>query len=189
MGKKTALSLFLIFFLIATPCQAMQVAALRSEQRERPLDEAAAKELVQQLLTKKYVDMVSALSKLTDEQKEFIKDTLHKSHSAFAPQIRLHQVLSDHTAMIKAVAFSNDGRFALTGADDCTARLWDLTASPVTSQKLAGHTDQISSIKATDDIWSLVTHHFWLVTGDAVRSQSPVLCNHLQRSKQSDHHC
>ena len=144
MNKKTALLLFLIIFLIVTPCQGMHMAAQRSEQVVRTLD-------IEKLLDKKYIDMVSELSKLTDKQKEFIKDLLIKTYSVFTPQIRLRQILSGHSGTLSAVAFSNDGRFALTGAHDCTARLWDLTASPITSRKLEGHTDRLLAVAFSPD--------------------------------------
>ena len=54
----------------------MQMAAQQAAQSIQTLDETAAKELIQKLLGKKYNDMVSEVSKLSDEQKEFIKSCI-----------------------------------------------------------------------------------------------------------------
>ena len=44
-----------------------------------------------------------------------------------------------------------DGHFALTGSWDGTARVWDLTKSPITSQELTGHTLDINSVAFSPD--------------------------------------
>ena len=116
------------------PCHAMRMAASAS-QNSQPLDEAAAKRLVEKLLRKKHTDVVTELGKFSDEQKEFIKGVLHKSPSLFTPKIRLQQVLSGHANYIQSVSFSPDGTCALTVSSDHTARLWDLTKSTFTSKE------------------------------------------------------
>ena len=50
-----------------------------------------------------------------------------------------------------AVAFSPDGKFALTGSCDTTARFWDLTQSPITSEELIGHTGTVKSVAFSPD--------------------------------------
>ena len=42
-------------------------------------------------------------------------------------------------------------RFAITGSFDCTARLWDLTKSPITSQVLKGHSQTLLSVALSPD--------------------------------------
>ena len=47
------------------------------------------------------------------------------------------RLLAGHGKAVKSVAFSPDGRTALTGSDDRTARLWD-TATGRELRRLAG---------------------------------------------------
>ncbi len=49
-------------------------------------------------------------------------------------------------AKINAVAVSNDGTLLLTGSDDSTALLWDLSQSTPTAIKLEGHKKRVSSV-------------------------------------------
>ena len=142
MLKSTAFFLLLII----PPCHAMQMAAQQADQNTQTLDEAAAAELIQKLLEKKYSDMTSEVSKLSDEQNTFIKSILNKRDSCLTDRVRLQQVLAGHHLWIESVAFSPDGKFALTGSSDHTARLWNLVKSPITSQELIGHTDRIRSV-------------------------------------------
>ena len=146
MVKKTALLLLTLVFLATVPCHAMQMAAHQATQTIETLDETTAKELIQKLLGKKYNDMVREVSKLSDKHKEFIKAVLNKNHPLSTVRVHLQQVLSEHNRPITSVAFSPDGHFALTGSRDHTACLWDLTKSPITTQRLTGHRDWIRSV-------------------------------------------
>jgi WD40 repeat protein len=69
-------------------------------------------------------------------------------------------VLRGHEGAIPSVAISADSHWLVTGSEDKTARLWDLTASdPATSARvLRGHEGAIPSIAISAD-----SH--WLVTG------------------------
>ena len=50
-----------------------------------------------------------------------------------------------------SAAFTQDGRFALTGSHDCTARLWNLTTSPISSQVLKWHNKHITTVAISPD--------------------------------------
>ena len=50
------------------------------------------------------------------------------------------RVLSGHTDGIHSVALTPDGKWALTGSFDDTARLWDLTNVGSSPRVLSGHT-------------------------------------------------
>ena len=122
MFKNGALLLLLLPFLIKDRCYAMRMAAQqdapKKSQSIQGLNETAANEFIQQLRGKKYADMASEVSKLSDEQRECVKSILDKNHSPFKPQVRLQQVLAGHTAGVISTAFSPNGRFILTGAND-----------------------------------------------------------------------
>ena len=149
MVKKRFLLLIIAFLMIA-PCVAMQMAQ-QTALSMQALDETSTKELIKKLLGKKYNDMVSAVSKLSYDQKESIKGALNKNYPLFTPQVRLQQVLSNANERTTTVAFSPDNRFVLTGSWDNVARLWDLTSSPLSSQKLSGHSKCITSVAFSPD--------------------------------------
>ena len=53
--------------------------------------------------------------------------------------------LPDHQAKVRAVAFSPDGRWLLSGGDDCKARVWDAAnGSPIAV--LEGHSKPVSAV-------------------------------------------
>ena len=59
-------------------------------------------------------------------------------------------MLEGHTDWLEAVAFSPDGRFALTGSNDRTARLWDVsTGQPIRS--FVGHDRWVESVAFSPD--------------------------------------
>ena len=49
------------------------------------------------------------------------------------------------------MALTPDGKWALTGSDDKTARLWDLTNPGSSPRVLSGHTGAICSVALTPD--------------------------------------
>src|SRR2546421_589437 len=70
------------------------------------------------------------------------------------------RALRGHEAAITAVAISADGHWLVTGSDDSTARLWDLTAPDPSANPrvLRGHEDAITAVAISPD-------GHWLVTG------------------------
>lgn len=55
-----------------------------------------------------------------------------------------------HAARVRAVAFSPDGRAALTGSDDSTASLWDV-ATGAKLQEFAGHSGAVNEVAPSPD--------------------------------------
>ena len=99
-------------------------------------------------------EITSYLHILPKDVEELVAQLLIYTHPALFPST-LH-VLSGHTNAIYSVALTPDGKWALTGSWDCTARLWDLS-NPVNSPRvLSGHTSLIYAVALTPDgRWAL----------------------------------
>ncbi len=66
------------------------------------------------------------------------------------PAIRFLYHLQGHTKTVLSLCVSADGRFALSGSSDKTARLWDLRSRQCL-RVLVGHTDQVNSVCMSRD--------------------------------------
>ncbi|KAL7940608.1 WD40 repeat-like protein [Trichoderma barbatum] len=60
------------------------------------------------------------------------------------------QTLGGHSRRVWSVAFSADGRYLASGADDNTIKIWDATAGKE-QQTLQGHSDWVSSVAFSAD--------------------------------------
>ena len=60
------------------------------------------------------------------------------------------RVLEGHRGDVLCLAFSSDGRLALSGGRDKIVRLWDVQTGQET-QRLVGHTDTVNSVAFTPD--------------------------------------
>lgn len=65
-------------------------------------------------------------------------------------------ILSGHTAAIRAVGFSPDGKRLVTGSEDFTARVWDV-ASGKEMLSLARHTAAVTAVEFSADGQSVLT--------------------------------
>src|SRR5450756_128800 len=61
-----------------------------------------------------------------------------------------------HSGAVRSAALSPDGRTALTGSDDNTARLWDV-ASGRELRQLTGHTDPVYYVAFSPDGRTVLT--------------------------------
>jgi WD40 repeat protein len=55
-----------------------------------------------------------------------------------------------HTGPVRCVAFSPDGRLALSGSDDRTVRVWDVTTG-AELHRFDGHTDGVAAVAFSED--------------------------------------
>ena len=88
---------------------------------------------------------------------------------------------------IYSVALTADGKWALTGSQDNTARLWDLLNPESSPRVLSGHTGTINSVALTaDGKWALTgsddkTVRLWDLLNPG--SSPQVLSGHTERDK------
>ena len=66
-------------------------------------------------------------------------------------------VVTGHTAQVNAVAYSPDGRFAVSGADDTTVRLWDTKTGQSLGRELRGHSGAVLAVAVSPDSRSIVS--------------------------------
>ena len=85
---------------------------------------------------------------------ELVAQLLIHAHPALFPPVS--RIFSGHTDRIRSVALTPDGKWALTGSNDKTARLWDLLNPGSSPRVLSGHTGWIYSVALTaDGKWAL----------------------------------
>ncbi|MCP4582820.1 MAG: TIR domain-containing protein [candidate division Zixibacteria bacterium] len=60
------------------------------------------------------------------------------------------RTLSGHSGSVSAVAVTPDGRFAISGSDDETLKVWDITSGEEL-HTLSGHSDRICTVISTSD--------------------------------------
>ena len=66
-------------------------------------------------------------------------------------------MLEGHRGAVRNVAFSPDGKRVVTGSDDHTARVWDLSGATPAAIVLEGHRGRVRSVAITSDGKRVVT--------------------------------
>ncbi|KIM56977.1 hypothetical protein SCLCIDRAFT_192048 [Scleroderma citrinum Foug A] len=69
----------------------------------------------------------------------------------------VQRVMRGHDADVHSVAFSADGKYIVSGADDHTIRLWDAETGLQVGDPFEGHTDSVSSVAFSPDIKYIVS--------------------------------
>ena len=64
---------------------------------------------------------------------------------------RNQHVLQGHTSSVRSVAFSQDGRYIVSGSGDRTIRVWNAQTGDQVGSPLEGHTDSIWSVAFSQD--------------------------------------
>jgi WD40 repeat protein len=86
---------------------------------------------------------------------QFLRQTLIQRYRVLLLNIInscLSTVLIGHTNSVESIAFSPDGKFALTGSKDFTARLWDIEdINNIQPYILNGHTAGVTSVAFSPD--------------------------------------
>ncbi|KAG8720878.1 hypothetical protein FRC09_008845 [Ceratobasidium sp. 395] len=65
-----------------------------------------------------------------------------------------------HDCKVKALAYSTDGAYIVSGSKDCTLRIWDVRTGRMVGQPLEGHTASISSVSFSPDGTRVVSSSF-----------------------------
>ena len=98
--------------------------------------------------------ITSYLQVLPEDVRGILAQQLIHAYPALFPPVSQH--LTGHTSGIRSVSLTPDGKWALTGSSDNTARLWDLTNPASSPRVLEAHTNWISSVALTPDgRWAL----------------------------------
>ena len=78
--------------------------------------------------------------------------------------------MTGHTDCVNSVAFSHDGQWIVSGSDDCTICVWNVTTRAIKGVPLTGHTDWVNSVAFSHDGQQIVfgsfdhTIRMWNVT-------------------------
>jgi WD40 repeat protein len=98
---------------------------------------------------------------------------------AFGPVFINGELAAGHSNSISSVAFSPDGAEILTGSDDSTAKLWDVTTGSEL-RTFRGHSDRVASVAFAPDGKRIITGsadgtaRIWdVATGNLVRTLTP----------------
>ena len=59
--------------------------------------------------------------------------------------------MSGHTGGVNSVVFSKDGQQIISGSDDHTIRVWNVTTGTMEGVPLTGHTDWVNSVAFSQD--------------------------------------
>ncbi|CAG7851324.1 SubName: Full=Related to WD40-repeat protein (Notchless protein) {ECO:0000313/EMBL:CCA70723.1} [Serendipita indica DSM 11827] len=96
-------------------------------------------------------------SKIHTESAEMRTRTLTVTRGLEEMYLELPQTLEGHEALVNAIAFSPDGLQIVSGSDDKTIRLWDVSTGQQLGEPLRGHGEWIYAIAFSPDGSSIVS--------------------------------
>ncbi|MGB0388296.1 MAG: protein kinase domain-containing protein [Ardenticatenaceae bacterium] len=100
------------------------------------------------------ITLLEAAAQLAPDEAQ-IQAALVRARANDVPTARCVRRLEGHKSYVESVAFSPDGRFALSGSYDETVKLWDL-ADGRCVRTLCGHTESVTSVAFdADGHWAL----------------------------------
>ena len=93
---------------------------------------------------------------------------------------RNQHVLQGHTSSVRSVAFSQDGRYIVSGSADRTIRVWNAQTGDLVGNPFQGHTDSVLSVALTPDGRHIVSgsHDRTIQVWDAQTGHQ--VCNPIQ---------
>ena len=91
-----------------------------------------------------------AAGKLTPEAGKTLLRRIPPTRPPWDPIPQMRQTLRGHTSSVRAVFMTPDGKKAISGSEDKTCILWDLTTGEAL-QTLKGHTDFVSAVSISPD--------------------------------------
>jgi WD40 repeat protein len=144
---------------------------IEEQQREgriKPFAEITARVL--RKLGGEYVKFAEELEKADPEELTVIKSTTP------AEKTISNKSLSGHSDSVRAIAFSPDGKYLVSGSNDRTVRLWDLQTGQVI-KLLEGHQQRVKCVRVSDDGKLIIsgsadsTVKIWNIeTGECIRT-------------------
>lgn len=61
--------------------------------------------------------------------------------------MELGEALQGHAKRVRSVAISTDGRWILSGSDDCTVRVWNMESQEPVGDSLRSHSGPVLEVK------------------------------------------
>lgn len=115
-----------------------------------------ANEIASRLVESQDDSLLDEVLNMSAELQEFVRQGLVNAKHKLLLNV-FNGKLEGHTDTVCSVDLSNDGKFAITGSYDGTARLWNLKDTPITFKEIQKTQHEIRFVRFTSDSKYAVT--------------------------------